>query len=75
MRILKISECSIEFDNGKEKRKIEFSKILLDTNARHLEQASDAIKSTLMDIDDLKCELDDMRYKLTQKYEQREDRR
>ena len=49
------------------KRKIELCKIFLDTNARQLEQASDAIKLALMDIDDQKCELDDMLYKLTQK--------
>ena len=49
------------------KRKIELCKIFLDTNARQLEQASDAIKLALMDIDDQKCELDDMIYKLTQK--------
>ena len=46
------------------KRKIELCKILLDTNARRLEQASDAIKLVLMDIDDQKCELDDMLSKL-----------
>ena len=46
------------------KRKIELCKILLDTNERQLEQASDAIKLALMDIDDQKCELDDMLAKL-----------
>ena len=46
------------------KRKIELCKILLDTNSRQLEQASDAIKLALMDIDDQKCELDDMIAKL-----------
>ena len=46
------------------KRKIELCKILLDTNARQLERASDAIKLVLMDIDDQKCELDDMLAKL-----------
>ena len=64
MRISKITEYAIEFDNGKEKRKIELCKILLDTNSRKLEQASDAIKLALMDIDDQKCELDDMIAKL-----------
>ena len=48
------------------KRKIELCKILLDTNACRLEQASDAIKLALIDIDDHKCELDDMLDKLTQ---------
>ena len=46
------------------KRNIESCKILLDTNARQLERASDAIKLVLMDIDDQKCELDDMLAKL-----------
>ena len=46
------------------KREIESCKILLDTNARQLERASDAIKLALMDIDDQKCELDDMLEKL-----------
>ena len=46
------------------KRKIESCKNLLDTNACQLERASDAIKLALMDIDDQKCELDDMLAKL-----------
>ena len=46
------------------KRNIESCKNSLDTNARQLEQASDAIKLALMDIDDQKCELGDMLSKL-----------
>ena len=49
------------------KRKIESCKNFLDTTACQLERAMDAIKLALMDIDDQKCELDDMLYKLTQK--------
>ena len=46
------------------KRNIESCRNLLDTNARQLERAMDAIKFALMDIDDQKCELGDMLAKL-----------
>ena len=46
------------------KRNIESCRNLLDTNARQLERAMDAIKMALMDIDDQKCELGDMLSKL-----------
>ena len=46
------------------KRNIESCRNLLDTNARQLERAMDAIKLALMDIDDQKCELGDMLAKL-----------
>lgn len=46
------------------KRNIESCKNLLDTNECQLEQAMDAIKVALMDIDDQKCELGDMMAKL-----------
>ena len=51
----------------KAKRSIESCMNLLDTNARQLERAMDAIKLALMDIDDQRCELDDMLNKLTKK--------
>lgn len=46
------------------KRNIESCRNLLDTNARQLERAMDAIKLALMDIEDQKCELGDMLAKL-----------
>ena len=46
------------------KRNIESCRNLLDTNARQLERAMDAIKLALMDIDDQKCELGDTLAKL-----------
>ena len=46
------------------RRNIESCKNLLDANACQLERASDAIKLALMDIEDQKCELDDMLSKL-----------
>ena len=71
MRISKITEDAIEFDNGKEndlieeaKRNIESCMNLLDTNECQLERAMDAIKEALMDIDDQKCDLIDMLSKL-----------
>lgn len=55
------------------KRNIESCKNLLDTHECQLERAMDAIKVALIDIEDQKCELDDMLSKLTQKEEQRND--
>ena len=49
------------------RRNIKSCKNLLDASACQLERASDAIKLALMDIEDQKCELDDMLDKLTQK--------
>ena len=46
------------------KRNIESCMNLLDTNECQLERAMDAIKVALMDIEDQKCELDDMLSKL-----------
>lgn len=57
------------------KRNIESCMNLLDTNGCQLERAMDAIKAALMDIEDQKCELGDMLYKLTQKEARREERR
>ena len=56
------------------KRNIESCMNLLDTNACQLERAMDAIKAALMDIEDQKCDLNDMLDKLTQKEEQKEER-
>lgn len=47
------------------KRNIESCMNLLDTHERQLERAMDVIKLALVDIEDQKCELDDMLYKLT----------
>ena len=47
------------------KRNIESCMNLLDTNECQLERAMDAIKAALMDIEDQKCDLDNMLYKLT----------
>lgn len=46
------------------KRNIESCMNLLDTNARQLERAMDAIKAALMDIEDQKCDFGDMLAKL-----------
>lgn len=56
-------EQAVELIN-EAKRNIESFRNLLDTNARQLERAMDAIKLALMDIDDQKCELGDMLAKL-----------
>lgn len=70
------NKCEQEVDLIEEaKRKIESCKNLIDTNECQLEQAMDAIKAALMDIEDQKCELGDMLYKLTQKEARREERR
>ena len=59
------NKCEQEVDLIEEaKRNIESCKNLLDTNECKLEQAMDAIKVALMDIDDQKCELGDMLAKL-----------
>lgn len=57
------------------KRNIESCMNLLDTHERQLERAMDVIKLALVDIEDQKCELGDMLDKLTQKEEQKEERR
>lgn len=60
-------EKQVEEENDlieESKRNIESCKNLLDTNARQLERAMDAIKVALMDIEDQKCELGDMLSKL-----------
>ena len=44
----------------KAKRNVEWCKNSLDTNACQLERAMDAIKMALMDIEDQKCELDNL---------------
>ena len=49
---------------NKAKRNIESCKNLLDTHECQLERAMDAIKVALIDIEDQKCELDDMLSKL-----------
>lgn len=57
------------------KRNIESCMNLLDTHERQLERAMDVIKLALVDIEDQKYELGVMLDKLTQKEEQKEERR
>lgn len=57
------------------KRNIELCKNSLSSNKQMLERAVDLIKCALIDIEDMEFELGDMLSKLTQKEEQREERR